>query len=174
MNSYFSETLNKNPDWFWHWVEYNQTNPNELIEWFYQCTEKELIDFYTIYFDEIYSGLPAGYEGLYIESLKCCLSEDSQADFNNWIIVQGNTLWEVASTEAMKRLEFLERNEDPDDKIWESLFAIYDLSRVLHKQKQICPPATWNGITWNPRDGYFPGDHADLIYEERFGKLINE
>lgn len=171
MSSFFSETLNKKTDWFWDWVEYNQTHPSELVKWFDECSEQELTIFVNTFTYDIDYNLTAPNEGIWIDELESALSEDSQEDFNNWIIVQGKALWEVAVEESLKRvIDGYEWGSNPKEKVWQSLYKIYNQTSVGNESSV---PVTWNGVNWTPRKGHFPGASGYWKYKERFGKFLS-
>ncbi len=175
--SYFSATLNQTENWIWDWIEnyHSQEESQELIQWFEQCTSQEIKKFWTVYFDELVGSLPSSYLGIEIveeDGERYCLSEDSQSDFNEWIILQGKEIWTLAAIEQDKRGEPI--NEKYDDKEFSNLFNI--MCEIKTNVKNFIPikPQTWQGHTWLPRMGYFPGYHAHLIFQKRFKKFIWE
>ena len=171
MDNYFSATLNKSPDWFWDWVDHSCSgHADELLQWLNTATEDELIDFYRVYWGEIVSGLIASYDAVcFAGPNEYCLSEDAMKDFNGWIIVQGKELWQAACAEAAKRDAARDRHEPYDENIWTELHKIYKQTEKQAKNMEVPPAAHWNGVTWLPRDHYFAGEGADMIYYDRFG-----
>jgi hypothetical protein len=168
---FYNDNLEAHEDWFWDFVEYNQTHEGELEHWFRECTPRQMIDFYRAYL-WIQDSLVAPYEGIFLISIEDHLSEDSQGDFNDWIIVQGKALCEKAMDEAMKRLDADHIGEPYDDSVWEALFEIYHQCRMSPSEKfGVC---RWLGVEWIPRNGHFPGMMADYIYEERFRGFIGD
>lgn len=170
MNTYFSKTIGKKADWIWDWVEYNQKHPGKMVEWFHQCSKKELATFvneFTYYIDY---NLTAPNEGVWIKELDGPLSEDAQEDFNNWIIVQGKEIWEVASDESLERvLDGYVFGPNPKDDELEHLYKIYDECTKADYTPKL---TTWKGISWHPKKGNFPGGSAYWIYKERFGEYL--
>lgn len=169
---FYIDNLETHDNWFWDFVEHNQTHPGELEQWFRDCTPKDMIDFYRAYV-WIHDSLVAPYEGLYMSNLGECLSEELQTEFNDWIVVQGKTLCEMAMVEAMMRLDAECAGEEYDDAKWESLFDIFDQCRK-RPEGEAHPEATWLNVTWQPRNGHFPGRRVDDIYEERFTGFIGD
>lgn len=170
-STYLADTLGKQQDWFWDWVDYNHKNPGKLEEWYKTATQEELITFYKKY-DSIARQLIPNQQGIYIESLGTYLSEDSMDSLNNWIIAQGKELWSVSATKAAARSNYTNPKENPEEKIWDTLYTIYSKSKAQKQQNGPQPITSWQGVSWQTRYQYFPGPNAEIIYKERFGESI--
>ena len=175
--SYFSETLCQSEDWIWDWIKnyHCREKSPELIQWFEQCTSGEIKKFWAVYFDELFGSLPPNYLGIKVvdkDGDSFYLSEDSQADFNEWIILQGKEIWKLAAIEQEKRGEPI--NESYDGRGFSDLFNIMCETDANVRNNIPIESRTWQGHTWLPRTGHFPGLGADLIFEERFNQLIWE
>lgn len=167
-----NESIGARPDWFWEWVELNQQDETLLPDWFQAATAEHLLTFWKCYYDEVLGALIPEYEGFYVEDEGGFhLSEDDMSDFNNWVIVQGKSVWEAMAKEANIR----EANPKAyDERRLEKMFKIYHESRLAESEGGQMPETEWNGVRWIPRSGYFPGDTADFIYEDRFGITLWE
>jgi hypothetical protein len=165
-------SLGQGPDWFWEWVEINQANSEALPEWFHQASSAQLLQFWRTFYDEISGSMLIDDQGILFEDGEgFYFSEDDLVDFYNWVIVQGKPVWEALVKEAKLR------RQNPgkyDDSNLESIFRIFRQSQQALDEGQSPPAAKWKGVAWQPRNGYFPGDTADYIYEERFGITLWE
>lgn len=168
-----NETLGQGPDWFWEWVEINHQDEDALLQWFREAPREQMIVFWQMYFDEILGPMIADYDGFFqgAEDDAIHLTEDDMADFNNWVIVQGKAIWAAAIALTTR----MEQNWNTQDEA--QLLALYQLSKATqaaHGDGRTMAPQFWAGIHWTPRGGYFPGDTADFIFEERFGETLWE
>lgn len=167
-----NESLGTGPDWFWSWVEWNQADAELLPAWFRVASPEQLLLFWKTYFDEILGALIPEYEGFFVnEEGGFHMSEDDMLEFNNWVIVQGKPLWEAVAIES-KAFENLK--DRYDEARLGALFQIFHETRVAATEGTDMTMRTWCGVEWQPRDGFFPGDMADFIYEDRFGTTLWE
>jgi hypothetical protein len=168
-----NDTIGQRPDWFWEWVEINHQDEEALLRWFREAPRDQMIVFWQQYFDEVLGRLIADYDGFFLseEAAALHLTEDDMADFNNWVIVQGQALW----TAVIALTERLEHQPNATDEAnLRELFQIFKATTADHEEGLSATPRTWAGIQWTPRWGYFPGDTADFIFEERFGETLWE
>jgi hypothetical protein len=168
-----SQTIGQQPDWFWEWVEINHRDEEALTDWFHAAPSEDMIVFWKTYFSEVLGQLPTDYEHFFLseEEDALFLNEDDMADFNNWVIVQGKAIWEA----VCKLTARMEDTASPADiALLRKLFQISRATQSDHVEGLVSSPTTWAGVTWTPRWGYFPGDTADFIFEERFGETLWE
>jgi hypothetical protein len=184
---YFSESLEKDKDWFWDWVNFHNDirNKDKLIRWFETASRKELLSFYKTY-EYVIGPLIPNYRGIYINEEMGCFSEDSMGDFNNWIIVQGYPLWKKACELANIREQTKEIGSSPMENDFRELIDIYDNTRIKcyrdgryimgrnYSSKEDQHKVTWKGCTWEPLFNYFPAENVLYIYEERFGGWLTD
>lgn len=167
------DTLGQGPDWFWEWVEINHQDEEALLHWFRDAPREQMIVFWQAYFDEVLGRLIADYDGFFLgeEDDALHLNEDDMADFNNWVIVQGKHIWN-AVIDLTTRMEG--HATDADQAALKALYLISKSTKAAQEEGRTLPTSTWMGVTWAPRWGYFPGDTADFIFEERFGETLWE
>ena len=168
-----NDSVGQGPDWFWEWVEINQQDEEALLHWFREAPRDQMIVFWRAYFDEVLGRLIADYDGFFLgeEDDALHLNEDDMADFNNWVIVQGKAIW-TAVIELTTRME--SQSSPADEAALKALYLVSKATKAAHDEGRAMAPATWAGVRWTPRWGYFPGDTADFIFEERFGETLWE
>ncbi|UPT66312.1 MAG: hypothetical protein M0D57_17845 [Sphingobacteriales bacterium JAD_PAG50586_3] len=173
ISNFYSDTLAKEENWFWDWVDYHHKNPAKLEEWYQTATKEELTIFYNKY-ESVAQRLIPNYEGIYVTSTNTYLTEDVMEGLNNWIIGQGPELWAMAAKKAEARSQYTNPADNPEEKIWETLYTIYSKSKAQKLQNGPQPITSWQGVSWQTRYQYFPGANANTVFEERFGASINE
>lgn len=124
-----------------------------------------LRDLTRVWLDELMAPLPEPDLGLHTPG-GGTLSEDAQADFDAWVIAQGQPLWEAVVETTVGRPEDRAARDAYDLEWFGELVA-------LRGNEGEGSQAAWLGVTWTVRDARRgPFDNLVQAAQDRFGAWL--
>jgi|GEM_PF-3083692 hypothetical protein len=163
-----TDSIRNDSEWFWHWVEWNQSDESLLPAWFKEASPEDLKTFWRVYFHEVLAALVLNEGDLMPHVTEAEWIEADWSDFSNWVIVQGKELW------SRMKAECDSLRKDPNSYDIRNITSLRNVFVATQNPEVKQGKKEWLGISWVPRLGYFPGDMADYMYEDRFGLTLWE